>query len=48
MKHTLKVFLILGAVVVCLGSIDEGSPGLSPRVMADTCMVGGVISTNTT
>ena len=48
MKHTLKVFLILGAVVVCLSSIDGGTPRLSSPVMADTCMVGGVISTNTT
>ena len=47
MKHTLKIFLILG-VVVCLSSIDGGSPKLSLTAMADTCMVGGVISTNTT
>ena len=47
MKRTLKILLVLG-VVVCLGSIDGEMPGLSSKAMADTCMVGGPISTNTT
>jgi hypothetical protein len=48
MKHTLRIFLVLGVIVLCLSSIDGGMPRLSSTVMADTCMVGGVISTNTT
>ena len=48
MKHTLKILPFLGAVVLCLSSIGGEMPGLSSTVMADTCMVGGPISTNTT
>jgi hypothetical protein len=48
MKYTLKIFLVLGALVICLSSIDGGTPRLSSMAMADTCMVGGVISSNTT
>jgi hypothetical protein len=49
MKHALKIFLVLGAMIaVCLGTMDRGTLRLSSTAMADTCMVGGVISTNAT
>jgi hypothetical protein len=49
MKHALKIFLLLGAVIaVCLGSLDGGTLRLSSTAMADTCMVGGPITINTT
>jgi hypothetical protein len=48
MKHTLKIFLVMAVAVVCLGSIDEGTPRLTLTAIADTCMVGGPISSNTT
>lgn len=48
MKLTLKIFLLLGAVTICLSPIDGGKVCLRSMAMADTCMVGGVINTNTT
>jgi putative hemolysin len=45
MKHALKIFLLVGAMImICLSSIKGRIPQLSSAAMADTSMLGGGIT----